>query len=120
MKNRVDYSNESKYDIIDIRNYIQKATLLGKRKQLHDLSYQKSLNRDLDRGNPFTWYRNSYNEIKNDFSAPVVRELSVKVTVSLKKGQDMDKVESAIIKGIYYGLDIRRIANPTDILSIEF
>ncbi len=47
-------------------------------------------------------------------------EVNVKVTVSLKKGQDMDKVESAIIKGIYYGLDIRRIANPTDILSIEF
>ena len=42
----------------------------------------------------------------------------IQITISINTESDFDKIESAIKKGLYYGLDIRGVCAPSKIESI--
>lgn len=43
----------------------------------------------------------------------------IQITIIIDTNVDFDKIESAIKKGIYYGLDIRGVCAPNNIESIK-
>lgn len=115
----IEYSKEDYEDIIDIKNFIHKARLLGKAKELEDLAELKS--RDIPNfGSPFTWYRSSYNEIVRSLKTKHTRFVTVEIEINVSDDKTDLDIEKALVKGIYYGLDVRKIAIPQEIKTVKF
>lgn len=43
----------------------------------------------------------------------------IQITIAINTESDFDKIESAIKKGLYYGLDIRGVCAPSRVESIK-
>jgi len=115
----IDYYKEDKQDIIDIENFILKARKLGKGCELHDLAQEKSESIP-QFGTPFTCYRAAYYEILESTKAKETRFVTIVLEVDVKKYVTEKDMETAITKGIYYGLDVKRVSIPADIKSITY